>query len=60
MADLLMLEQFYTKEENTVLFGLYQILCAESEKNNCYHTYGDLAKMFNQRKSSGDRKRTTK
>lgn len=29
--DLIMLEQFYKPEENSVLFSLYQILCEHSQ-----------------------------
>ena len=55
--DTLMLEQFYKPEENTVLFGLYKILCSQT-KQPTYMTYSDLSKAFNSKKQ--DRKRTNK
>jgi hypothetical protein len=40
-----MLEQFFTKEENPVLFGLYKIICQNSDH---HLTYNDICKKYNE------------
>jgi len=32
--DIIMLEQFYKPEENSVLFSIYQILCQQADTSN--------------------------
>ena len=44
--DLLMLEKFYTREDNTTLFNLYKLVC-ESNENKDGLSYLDLKAQFN-------------
>lgn len=60
--DIIMLEQFYKPEENSVLFTLFRILCdhAESRAESLGLTYADICKLFNERRGSANRKRSHK
>lgn len=52
--DELMLEQFYKKDENPILFNLYKVICNKSSKEL---TYTEICKKYNSEFASS-RKRT--
>lgn len=43
--DELLLQQFYKKEENPILFNLYKVICENSNKEL---TYTDICNKYNQ------------
>lgn len=52
-----MLEEYYKKEENNMLFSLYDLLCKNAHKKA---TYLSICKWFNEENSSANRKRSNK
>ena len=52
--DELMLEQFYKKEENPVLFNLHKVICDNSDREL---TYTEICKKYNE-KFASSKKRT--
>ena len=59
--DSQMLTQFYKREENQILFSIYNIVCQETNDNlvsstgkqAVYFSYNDLCRKFNSKQASG-------
>ena len=64
--DILMLTQFYKREENQVLFNLYQTICQETARQQAkqptpvYLSYSELCKLFNARYASSKKRNKPK